>query len=160
MPHQSAICTLPNELLDKIFVHLTDKIDWLSLCRTHRSFVASAQRLLFRDVHLPAQYLAKPSLIRRGLQALYRTAISTVQQPFMERLYRPPCSLPEFGEEFEPDLTRRCAKFANAITTSPHLAQNVDAIRFDVVIVPDLFMGTMVLEEEIIAKLLAKLTRL
>jgi hypothetical protein len=78
----------------------------------------------------------------------------------MERLYRPPCSLPEFGEEFEPDLTRRCAKFANAITTSPHLAQNVDAIRFDVVIVPDLFMGTMVLEREIIAKLLAKLTRL
>jgi hypothetical protein len=107
MTRQSTTYTLPNELLDKIFVHLTDKNDWLRLCQTHRSFKASAQRLLFRDVRLPAQYLVKPNLIRRGLQALYYTAVSTIQQPFMKNGLKPTCDLPEFEPGGVPWTDRR-----------------------------------------------------
>ncbi|KAI4943608.1 hypothetical protein J4E91_009245 [Alternaria rosae] len=46
---QSKITTFANEILDKIFAYLTNKDDWFALIKTHRSFRASAQQLLFRE---------------------------------------------------------------------------------------------------------------
>ncbi|CAN9322982.1 unnamed protein product [Alternaria alternata] len=55
---QPKITAFANELLDRIFAYLVDKGDWLALCKTHRSFKASGQRLLFRDIQIPAQHSA------------------------------------------------------------------------------------------------------
>ncbi|CAN9202097.1 unnamed protein product [Alternaria alternata] len=55
---QPEITAFANELLDKIFAYLIDKSDWLALCKTHRSFKASGQRLRFRDIQIPSQHSA------------------------------------------------------------------------------------------------------
>ncbi|CAN9314660.1 unnamed protein product [Alternaria sp. RS040] len=55
---QPKITAFANEILDNIFSLLIDKDDWLALCKTHRSFKASGQRLLFRDIQIPAQHSA------------------------------------------------------------------------------------------------------
>jgi hypothetical protein len=52
---QPKITAFANETLDKVFIFLEDKSDWLALIKTHRSFKASAQRLFFRDLQVPAQ---------------------------------------------------------------------------------------------------------
>ncbi|KAG9188029.1 hypothetical protein G6011_01952 [Alternaria panax] len=53
---QLRITTFADEVLDKIFAYLVDKGDWLALCKAHRSFKASGQRLLFCDIRIPAQH--------------------------------------------------------------------------------------------------------
>ncbi|CAN9323796.1 unnamed protein product [Alternaria alternata] len=55
---QPKITAFANELLDRIFAYLVDNGDWLALCKTHSSFKASGQRLLFRDIQIPAQHSA------------------------------------------------------------------------------------------------------
>jgi hypothetical protein len=54
---QPLITTFANEILDKIFGYLVDKNDVLSLCKTHRSFKASGQLSLFRNIQIPAQHV-------------------------------------------------------------------------------------------------------
>jgi hypothetical protein len=57
MTSQLKITTFANEILDKVFAHLTNKDEWLALCRTYRSFKSSAQQLLFRDIQIPVQHV-------------------------------------------------------------------------------------------------------
>lgn len=52
---RSKITTLANEVFDNIFGYLVDKKDALALCKTHRSFKASGQRFLFRNIRIPVQ---------------------------------------------------------------------------------------------------------
>ena len=70
---QPTITAFAKELLDRIFAYLVDKGDWLALCKTHRSFKASGQRLLFRDIQIPAQHSAhstrRCSMLVGGLTA-------------------------------------------------------------------------------------------
>ncbi|KAA8617214.1 hypothetical protein PtrSN002B_009931 [Pyrenophora tritici-repentis] len=54
MPSPSLFPTLPNELLDQIFAHVS-KRDLMSLAETHTVFILSAQSNLVSDFELPAQ---------------------------------------------------------------------------------------------------------
>lgn len=80
MMSQPKITTFANELLDKVFAYLVSKDDWLALCKTHRSFKASGQQLLFCDIQIPAQHTTgspgRCSMLQRALTAAAHLADS------------------------------------------------------------------------------------
>lgn len=164
MPTQSIITTFPNELLDRIFVHLTDKKELASVSRVYRSFKDPAQRMLFRDVCLPAQYLEKLRPAAYALRTVNRMAKASVQHIHLRYIDRCGCqtarSLPEFSEGYKPKEARYSANLATAITTSPHLGDYVETLRLELALVTKVSSGNFVLDKAAITSLLSKLKRL
>lgn len=73
-----SLTKLPNEIYDEIFAYLEHMADIFSICATHSTFKASAQRRLFKSVQLPVERyveLRKCKLFLRTIKASPELAV-------------------------------------------------------------------------------------